>query len=546
MISSRIFRVTGPPGTGKTTFLARQAEVAAHKHGPRNVAIASLTKTAAAEIAGRDTPLPDENIGTLHKHCYAALECTRDEMAETGPSMREFAAVHPEHANNAGDTRGGIDDLDEAPNEGSSLHSAVMNHRARLTAPEHWTDDERAYATAWQDFKHQTHRLDFTDLIEACVADPSKLPPTRSLLLDEAQDFSALELRLALAWSKQTDTTVIVGDDDQALYSWRGSDAGGLGAMTVAGERLLKQSYRCPRAVRDLALDWIAQIPGRRDITWDPTDVEGAVADAPFALRDTDDMLDQIRALHGEEGEVMVLTSCAYMLDPLLAALRDAGIAYHNPHRRKEQRWNPLHGTVATALRAYLATDRHTYGDQTRPRTWGDLHAWTSVVQAKGYLARGAKAAIEEHCRRDQFGQTRAGDTVPLATLIELLGDNGKPALRNDTDWFEEALMAKHSRAGAYAARVYKTDPTALLRQPRLVVGTIHSTKGSSTDHVLLCPELSHEGYYGEHGWMGDGEPAIRRMMYVAITRARQSVTVLEPACQAAPLDVRSVLRAAA
>lgn len=529
---SKIFRVTGPPGTGKTTYLARQAEVAAGKYGAGNVAIASLTKTAAAEIAGRDTPLDPSQIGTLHAHCFRALECDRGDMAETGPSMREFAALHPELA----DQVDAGPDIDDAPQDGGTTHSAVMNHRARLTPPEQWTDEERAYASAWETFKTKTGRRDFTDLVEAAVADPELLPYVKALLLDEAQDFSALELRLALAWSQRTETTVIVGDEDQCLYGFRGSDAGSLSAMDVAGERLLKQSYRCPRAVRDLALDWIAQIPGRRDVRWDPTDVQGSVHQAPMALRDTPDMLEQIDAL---DGTTMILTSCGYMLDPLLAALREAGVPFANPHRRKEARWNPTRAVGYRALQHYLRTDTAVWGEAAGPRTWGDLHAWTQCVQAKGYLARGAKAAIEEHCRLDEFGQTRAGEPVPLDVLIDLLGTPMHPALRNDTGWFAEALMSKHAKAGRYAARVYEREAGALLAEPRCVVGNVHSVKGASADHVLLCPELSHEGFFGDGGWHGNGRDAIVRMIYVAITRARQSVHVLEPAVpECVPLNV--------
>lgn len=527
-----VFRVTGCPGGGKTTYLARQSQIAAERYGASNVAIASLTKTAASEIAGRDTPLPEQNIGTLHRHCYHALACTRDEMAETRPSMREFAAAHPEL--DTGDTDHNTE-LDEAPSEASSTHAAVMNRRARMTPADQWTDDERAYSQVWESFKQESGRKDFTDLVEACADDPILLPNVEALLLDEAQDFSALEMRLALAWSQHTATTVVVGDSDQCLYGWRGSDAHTLDALPCAGERLLQQSYRCSAAVRDLALTWIDQIEARKQITWQPTDETGTVSEEPFALCDTDDLLDHISGVNGSgqatTATTAILTTCGYMLDPTIAALRDAGIPFANVHRLKEQRWNPTRGKVFDAMRAYLRTSPQVHGEASGPRTWADLHAWTQLISAKDNLARGAKAAIEEHCRPDQFKQTRAGEIVPLAVLIDLLGSASHPALRNDIDWLTSALAAKHQRIGSYAARVYDRDPRGLLAEPKLTIGTVHSVKGATFDNVLLAPELSKEGFYGEHGWLGDGRDAIVRMAYVAITRARTSVHVLEPAC---------------
>lgn len=538
---SRIFALRGCPGGGKTTTLARYSNAYCDTYGPHNVAIASLTRTAAHEIAGRDTRVPDHNIATLHGHTYRALECTREEMAETGPRMREFAAEHPEYATENPNVS---DPLDDTTTEGNGIHSAVMNQRARLAPIDTWTQEERDYWAAWTAWKQRHGLMDFTDLIEKAADNPSILPHADALLLDESQDFSALELRLALNWSHETKTTILCADPDQVIYGWRGADPIALQDLPVQGERLLKQSFRCSRAVRDLALDWIKPIAGRRDITWEPTDEPGTVEDTPYAIIDTRDLIDHINGLGGS---VMVLTSCGYMLEPLLGELRAAGVPYANPHRRKEARWNPLQTVAARALVAYLATDRALHGDQTRPRTWADLHAWTSVIQAKGYLARGAKAAIEEHCRRDQFGETRAGDVVPLATLIELLGDNGKPALRNDVDWFRDALMAKHSRAGAYATRVYEARPAALVEEPALCVGTVHSVKGAESRHVVISPDLSKEGYLGEHGWHGTGQDAIRRLYYVGITRASRSVHIMEPSVpENAPLDVRTVLRRAA
>jgi superfamily I DNA/RNA helicase len=67
-------QILGPPGTGKTTYLARQIERAAEKHGPENIVVASYTKAAASVLNRRNLPIPKENIGTLHALCYRGLK----------------------------------------------------------------------------------------------------------------------------------------------------------------------------------------------------------------------------------------------------------------------------------------------------------------------------------------------------------------------------------------------------------------------------------------------------------------------------------------
>lgn len=338
MTTSRIFRVTGPPGTGKTTYLAKQAVLAADKHGPSSVVAVSLTRTAASEIAGRDTGIPDELVGTLHAHAYRALD--RPELAETAPSLREFSDAFPAwelHKGGSGetleDTPDGYADY-AAQTPGQRLHCAVTNHRARTTPPSQWTQEERLYANCWEDFKTQTGRLDFTDLIQRATTDAPTHPANPAvLLLDEAQDFSALELALAVQWSKTTQTTVIVGDTDQALYQWRGSDPHVLDNLPVAGQRVLDQSHRVPGAVHAAAAAWIGQLSDRPDVHWSPTSEPGHFALADYDLRATGHLTDALRQTTAEGRSTMLLTTCSYMLTPVLHALRDAGVPFHNPYR---------------------------------------------------------------------------------------------------------------------------------------------------------------------------------------------------------------------
>ena len=68
------YRVFGPPGTGKTTYLARQIKRARQTYGGENVFVTSFTRAAAIEIASRDgVGLPKAFLGPLHPIFLRAL-----------------------------------------------------------------------------------------------------------------------------------------------------------------------------------------------------------------------------------------------------------------------------------------------------------------------------------------------------------------------------------------------------------------------------------------------------------------------------------------
>jgi superfamily I DNA/RNA helicase len=525
---SETFVIDGPPGCGKTRFLSRQSQRAVERHGGNAVAIASLTRAAAAEIASRaDGQIPDENVGTLHAHCYRALD--RPDLAETAKSLREFSSAHP-----ANTLTGGITDPDDAPtDEGASgthadeLHNAVAIHRARMTPREKWTPEQQDHDALWQGFKRETGRLDFTDLIEHCLHDnsPHHAHP-RVLLLDEAQDFSRLELALARQWATHADTTVIVGDPRQAIYSWRGADPDGLITLPATDRRVLSQSHRVPRAVHAVAQHVAGHLPiGAAQYA--PRDADGTVTHARGTHLRSGDLTDMLI----EQPDTMILAACGYMLAPLLAQLRAAGIPFHNPYRAKHGAWNPMRS--AGRLAAYLRPRDDVWGNQARAWTWDDLRQWTEPLQASTALVRGAKTLIASKCETDRFGEGPANQEVPLDVLMDnILGttDFQHPALRMDTAWWAEHLRAKEAKVARYPLEVLrKSGPAALRATPSLVVGTVHSTKGAEAARVILAPDLSIQGAGAWHDG-GEARDSITRMAYVGVTRAREDLVILDPA----------------
>lgn len=528
MTGSKIFRVVGPPGTGKTTFLAAQAQRAAEKHGPDNVVAVSLTRTAAAEIAGRDSHIPDDNCSTLHAAAFKALE--QPAMAETAKSMREFHDAYPQYADDSrdlGEDAGGS----IGRGVGGALHAAVTNRRARMDPMDDWTPEERDYNRAWVAFKMESKRRDFTDLIEACLHTEDTTHPAmpRVILADEVQDFSRLELELLKRWAAQTETTVVVGDSQQAIFQFRGADPEALDALDVAGQRVLEQSYRVPAVVHEAATLWVSQLPGPQ-VQWLPrsrarTPDEGDVIAACYALRDTDDVIGTALCYVECGKRTMILATCRYMLNRLVTQLRDQGIPFGNVWAQDEAQWNPLKQKGAKALTAYL---RPSIDNQMW--TWGDLEAFTDGMRAAA-LARGAREAIEEHCRIDQFGTDRTGDRVPLDVLRSLLGDaTASAAMDGDINYYEQSLLARAQGGVRYPREVLaRYGREALTAEPLLTVSTVHGCKGGEADHVIFAPDLSKEAYWSHWLQGGEGRNSIIRLGYVACTRARESLTILEP-----------------
>lgn len=533
--------IVGPPGTGKTHALCGRAERAAARRGAGGVVICSLTRTAAKEIAAR-APIPAEAVGTLHAHAYRALG--RPPLAESAEGLAEWNAAHPEQR--LGAARSSLDDIDSTQaidDHGHTttdmLHQAVANHRARLTAPERWSAAERDHHRRWCAHKRASGRLDFADLIEQATANTDRHPAhPHTLLGDEAQDFSAAELALFRRWARGADEAILAGDPDQTLYAWRGADPHAFDR--IPQRTVLGRSHRVPGAVHAAAVRWISQIADRRAAPYAPRPERGHIETLDTALREPAALLAPIEADLAAGRSVMVLATCAYMLAPLLDALRAAGIPHANPLRPERGDWNPMRG--AWRLAAYLRPREDVWGEAARAWTWGDLRAWTEPLAARSALTRGAKALIDAKCRPDRLGATRADEEADLEAVCSLLGDSGTlthPALRCDVGWWRTHLRATQRATQAYPLAVYeRREPRALVAAPRLCLGTIHAVKGGEASSVYLAPDLSPTAMW--HGWLAGGAARehVVRTLYVGLTRARENVRVLSPSGpdHAAPL----------
>ena len=257
--------IIGPPGCGKTTELGRQVRLATE--AGLNVLVSSLTRASAAEIAGRDLPIPADAVGTLHSHCFNALG--QPAIAEDRTHLEDWNANHPALAltTSAADKSKSFDEdnLDPSVNDspGDEFMAKYQLLRSRMQTPPPDSDIGR-FASQWSDWKNANDLVDFTDLIELSLQDITHAPGAPDVLyVDEAQDLDLLEMTLLRKWADSAGQLVAVGDPDQAIYTWRGADPTAFSAPGSAstGAHVLEQSYRAPRSVHAHAAAWIDRTP---------------------------------------------------------------------------------------------------------------------------------------------------------------------------------------------------------------------------------------------------------------------------------------------
>jgi DNA helicase-2/ATP-dependent DNA helicase PcrA len=531
------YRVFGPPGTGKTTYLTQQIQAAAEKHGIESILVASFTKTAAQELAGRNIEA-EGSIGTLHSHCYRAIGF--GEIAET--KISDFNKEFPHFRLSAESGAVSVEDnaFETGPIQktlGDELLHRMNVLRARMIPMDLWPQNVKIFRSAWQTFKRVGKLIDFTDMIEIAYYDLDTAPGLPKIgFFDEAQDFTPLELALVRKWGKEMDYIVICGDDDQLLYSWLGASTD----VFLEGEpdikKVLSQSFRVPRAVHAYAEKWVSQIRHREPKEYKPRDFEGEVRFLEDGSCNNPDAIIKDAEKYIEQGKtIMFLASCSYMLAGIIERLKKQGILFHNPYRLKQGQWNPIRlnageGKISTVQRllAYLAGCPEIAPE---PRLWtlDEFKQWVAIVNSKGNLRHGAKKLLE--------GKAGGVFEVNYRDLIEAFDEESSfwKALDDfglDTalNWFQNNVQAAKVKTLEFPIAIIRKQRTydCLRQKPKCIVGTIHSVKGGEAEVVYLMPDLSVAGMQ-EYIKGGEGRDAVNRMFYVGITRARESLILCGP-----------------
>ena len=353
--------------------------------------------------------------------------------------------------------------------------------------------------------------LDFTDLIENSL-DIEVAPGAPQVgWVDEAQDLTPLELTLVRHWGKQMRELTIVGDPDQAIFTFKGAAPEAFLDPSVSAEHreVLDQSYRVPRAVSAVAQRWIEHLGDRRlPIVSKPRDADGLVRLGGFDFTSEALIRDVIKQIEAERS-VVILATTSFGLNAIKDGLRRHGVPFHNPLRRSRPDWNPLHPqrgvSTAQKILAYLALDERIFGEDTREWTGKDVKAWSSLLTKTGVFRRGAAAMIAGLPDRTLTYE----EVASLFDSEEVLEQALEPSL----PWLRSHLQAGYKQTAQFPLKIAEVfGPQTLAKTPLVSIGTVHSYKGGSGDvifvsagHLVRRPAGVPVGT----GWAGRPGPAV-------------------------------------
>lgn len=527
------FRIFGPPGTGKTTYLAKQVEAAVGKHGKENILVSSMTRAAAAELVSRDLDVPKESIGTLHAICYRALGSP--EIAET--NVADFNEKYPHFA--ITDTKVNVDEgaVDQTFNsEGDRLLATYRLQRARMEPLEDLPIDIKKFVMAWESWKATVGIIDFTDMIEYMLRTEGGPPGGQAVgIYDEAQDFNRLELSLVRKWAGYQEYVLLAGDDDQCLYSFAGATPDAFLDPPIPKEqkRILSQSWRVPRAIHERANLWIQKVGRREPKEYKPRNEEGLVTEVKWtSFRAPQRAIEEAEAEASKGKSVMFLCSCGYMLNNIKGLLRQEGIPFHNPYRKTRGDWNPLgsSGKGRTAMKDRLLaflTGEGPVIDNLRLWKWENLNKWIPLINSRAVLQKKGKEMVEDMV---EFPTAYTDEEILTAYQMIFKPEAIERIGKRDIDWFRENILASKRESVEFPIKVLKKGGfPALQLPPKIIISTIHGVKGGEADIVYLFPDLSLPAMR-EWELGGEGREAIIRMFYVGMTRAKEKLAICQPA----------------
>lgn len=578
-------------GSGKTrTLTYRVAYLLEQGVDPASILLLTFTNKAAREMLDRVKGLLGSDAvglwgGTFHSIASRVLRSFADSLGYTS----SFSIMDAEDAGDLLKTiikELGIDTKARRFPSASVVQDVISYSRnAQEAIPHtmawkypHFQDAAgkiEEIATVYQTRKKAANMVDFDDLLALLallLEDPNYGPSISQrfsyVLVDEYQDTNALQARIVKGFSRRHKNVLVVGDDAQSIYAFRGADVQNILSFPKqwpdAKIFKLLTNYRSTPQILEVANESLRHNEDQfeKDLV-----AMGKAGEKPRLVpcqsasqeaRYVADQIMQLRSQGRKLREIAVLFRSSAHSQTLEFELvkRDLPYEYRGGQRFFERahikdaicflrvRHNPkdevawlrilqLQPGIGATSAANFAKQAGSFG------TWAEVKALPIAAAWKGKAREGWSMLAT---LLDDLG---AASEWPSTVLRRLTGSSYKQYLEQEyPNWRDRledleqlALFAEaYQDAGAFLGDIALYDDVVAARQEagtndqeRLILSTIHQAKGLEWDSVFVI-HLADQSFpsrraLNEEGGMEEE----RRLFYVAVTRARRDLFLTYP-----------------
>lgn len=471
----------GPPGTGKTTKLLSIVEEAlAGGTPPDRIGYLSFSKKAATEAATRACAKFNMSFNdlpyfkTLHALAYNQLSLKKTEVMDDAHLEKFAEAVGLPFSSR----RTEEDLFRDSATLGDKLLSLWNYKEAKMITSEEvlrqlaFVDvlprDIDKFGADLCSYKKDNDLLDFGDMLTQWRGSVK----FELLIIDEAQDLTPVQWKLAERLMENARRVIIAGDDDQAIYEWAGAEPAPLIEMD-ANRIVLPKSYRLPSSIKELCDQIIRRVAERQPKQWSSREAVGRVS-----------YESSIYDLDMSEGNWLILARHHFLLTPIQQQLRNCGYIY-----KSGKNWS------------------------------NETPAVTAIIDYEKFRKG---AVLTEHSARRLSTfiiNYKAPEQLPRNCKFEDM----KFPFEGTPDW-----MTALNRISPYEREYYRSclrNGERLTKPGRIEISTIHGAKGGEADNVILLPTVNSRVFSAlEH--RPDPE---HRLFYVAASRAKNTLFLVNP-----------------
>ena len=593
MASGGPYLVIAGAGTGKTrTLVYRVAYLVETGVAPEQIVLLTFTRRSANEMLTRASSILDGRCnrvrgGTFHAFCLTVLK----EHASLVGLPANFTIL------DASDDADVIDVLRTAKryNKGASrfprkstlqsIYSASANRELPIeeilaNQYPHFLGHMEAILDlqiAYETYKKQHGLVNFDDLLRYTVEllktnDTVRLrvgTACRHLLVDEYQDTNRLQAELIYLLADVHRNIMVVGDDAQSIYRFRGADFRNIfsfpGQYPDAQVLKLEQNYRSTQPILDVANFVIQRAKHKYDkhlfSTLKEGDLPGLVAapDERFESRFVSQMILQLREEGIPLGRMAVLFRGSANSFDLEVELGQRGIPYVKYGGMKLSEAAHIKDVLAYLRILENAKDAVAWNRVLQllpgigPKTAQDIVTWVTGSEEDPFALENRPFSPRYiEALKALFGTLRPliNEARSLTQEVEAIITYYEPLLKQK--YFEDYPkrmqdlehfigLAENGNDRSSFLSALALDPIELTAlnavavdddEAPLILSTIHSAKGLEFQTVFLIHALDGiipSGYSLKEEESLDEE---LRLLYVAVTRAERNLFISYPVLQ--------------